>query len=147
MGHCNRRCTCYDKKGGAVKLLTDKQKAVTAPQSLQAVGIHCGAHRAQPSSKPGCKGSSVCRQIQGPPAKRWLSVGGSCAAAWNNLEAITASLSREAEKQNDIKAVGLLKLILNEKFVGTLLMMCKVLPSIDRLSRALQTSNTARESS
>ncbi|KAG0415071.1 hypothetical protein HPB47_007757 [Ixodes persulcatus] len=33
------------KKSGAVKLLTDKQKAVTAPQSSQAVGIHCGAHR------------------------------------------------------------------------------------------------------
>lgn len=135
------------KKGGAVKLLTDKQKAVTAPQSSQAVGIHCGAHRAQPSSKPGCKGSSVCRQIQGPPATRWPSFGGSCAAVRNNLEAITVSLSQEAEKRNDIKAAGLLKFILNERFVGTLLMMCELLPYIDRLSRALQTSNTAWESS
>lgn len=33
------------KKGGAVKLLIEKQQALTAPQSIQAVGIHCAAHR------------------------------------------------------------------------------------------------------
>lgn len=38
-------------------------------------------------------------------------------------------LSCEVEEWNNIKAAGLLKLILNEKFVGTLLTMCDILPS------------------
>ncbi|KAH9362100.1 hypothetical protein HPB48_002078 [Haemaphysalis longicornis] len=33
------------RKGGAVKLLTDRQRAATAPQCTQAVGVHCGAHK------------------------------------------------------------------------------------------------------
>lgn len=33
------------KNGGAVKLLIEKQQALTASQSIQAVGIHCAAHR------------------------------------------------------------------------------------------------------
>ncbi|KAL3218145.1 hypothetical protein MRX96_050848 [Rhipicephalus microplus] len=76
-----------------------------------------------------------------PSATRWLSVGGSCTAIRNNLSAIIISLSREAEQRSDIRAAGLLKFVTNAKFVGTLLMMCDLLPAIDRLSRTLQTSS------
>ncbi|KAH6922747.1 hypothetical protein HPB50_018787 [Hyalomma asiaticum] len=33
------------KEGGAVKLVNEKQKTPTAPQSFQAVGVHCAAHK------------------------------------------------------------------------------------------------------
>ncbi|KAK8772370.1 hypothetical protein V5799_024386 [Amblyomma americanum] len=164
------------KKGGAVKLLIDKQNALTAPQSFQAVGIHCAAHKLNLAACQASKavpyvnkfkellqqlynfyafspvrtaGLSAVQKIlehQGggkiiePSTTRWLGVGGSCTAIRSNFSAIIVSLSREAEERNDIKAAGLLKFVMNVKFVSTLLMMCELLPSIDRLSKALQKS-------
>ncbi|KAH8026246.1 hypothetical protein HPB51_017382 [Rhipicephalus microplus] len=166
------------KKGGAVKLLIDKQKALTAPHSFQAVGVHCAAHKLNLAALQAAKSipyiskfkellqqlynfyaSSSVRtaglsavqnileseqrggKIIEPSATRWLSVGGSCTAIRNNLSAIIISLSREAEQRSDIRAAGLLKFVTNAKFVGTLLMMCDLLPAIDKLSRTLQTSS------
>lgn len=57
----------------------------------------------------------------------------------NNLATITASLSRKAEERSGIKVAGLLKFMLNKKFIGTLLIVCENLPSVDRLSTTLQT--------
>lgn len=161
-----------------MKLLTDKQKALTAPQSFQAVGVHCAAHKLNlaacqaaesvphiskfkellqqlynfyASSSVRTAGLSAVQKIleseqrrgkiTEPSATRWLSVGGSCTAICNNLSAIIISLSREAEEHSDVRAAGLLKFVTNAKFVGTLLMMCDLLPAIDRLSRTLQTSS------
>lgn len=80
-------------------------------------------------------------KVSEPSATSLLSVGKPCTTVQNNIAAITESLSQEAEERSDVKSARLLKLlkfILNEKFVGTLLMMCKVLPSVDRLLKALQ---------
>lgn len=61
------------------------------------------------------------------------------------------SLSRESDRRtvrnnpargrSDIKAAGLLKIVFNEKFVGTLLIKVEVIPSVDKLSKALQTKS------
>lgn len=50
------------------------------------------------------------------------------------------SLPGEAEERSDIKEAGLFKFVMNVKFVGTLL-MCELLPLVDRLLRTLQTSS------
>lgn len=166
------------RKGGAVKLLKDRQRAVTAPECTQAVGVHCGAHKLNLAANHAAKAvpyigkfkellqhlysfyaSSPVRtaglsavqkvldtqggggKITGSSATRWLSVGGSCAAVRNNLPSILVSLSREAEERSDIKAAGLHKFVSDKKFIGTLLMMCEVLPSVDRLSKMLQSKS------
>lgn len=163
------------KNGGAVKLLIEKQQALTASQSIQAVGIHCAAHRLNLAACQAAKevpyvskfkglwqqlynfyGFSSVRKsglsaVQNIPeqggekitelsATLWLGVGGSCTAIRNDLSAIMVSVSREAEERSDIEAAGLLKFATSAKFVGTLLMMCELLPLIDRPSRTLQTS-------
>lgn len=58
---------------------------------------------------------------------------------WDLTQQPIRVLQPETEKSRDIKAAGLLKFTLDEKFVGTLLMMCEILPALDRLLKVLQT--------
>jgi hypothetical protein len=54
--------------------------------------------------------------------------------------AICASLSREAEERGDALAVGLHNIVRKYNFVASLYMMCDILPTVTRLSCALQAS-------
>ena len=59
---------------------------------------------------------------------------------WSVFPAVCASLSREADGREDALAVGLHNVVRKHNFVASLYMMCDILPTVTRLSCALQAS-------
>ena len=73
-----------------------------------------------------------------PSSTRWLSVGNAVNRLKTIFASVVVSLEREAEERHDVTAAGLRHCITEYKFVATMLMLCDVLPSINRLSLLFQ---------
>ncbi|KAJ8043867.1 hypothetical protein HOLleu_11159 [Holothuria leucospilota] len=66
---------------------------------------------------------------------RWLSHDHACSTVRQIITSVIISLGREAAEKDNPKAIGLLKLASQWKFVATLHMMCDILPKLSELSR------------
>lgn len=79
-------------------------------------------------------------KITSPAETRWLALG-ECAVKLKNVyTSVLVSLEREAEERADTTAAGLVKLMTKFDFVATLILLCEVLPTINRLSTVFQQS-------
>ena len=76
-----------------------------------------------------------------PSSTRWLSVGNCSLRLKKILPSVIISLDREAEERSDARAAGLHRLITEYQFIATLLLMCDILPIINRLSLIFQTKD------
>ncbi|KAJ8043866.1 hypothetical protein HOLleu_11156 [Holothuria leucospilota] len=69
---------------------------------------------------------------------RWLSHDHACSTMRQIITSVIISLGREAAEKDNPKAIGLLKLASQWKFVATLHMMCDILPKLSELPRRFQ---------
>lgn len=60
------------------------------------------------------------------------------------ITSVIISLERQAAEKDDPKAIGLLKLTSQWKFVATLHAMCDILPKLSELSRRFQVGGVER---
>ena len=79
-------------------------------------------------------------KLKKPADTGWLSHDSACQTLVKVFPAVCASLSREAEERGDALVVGLHNVVRKYTFVASLYMMCDVLPTVTRLSCALQAS-------
>lgn len=79
-------------------------------------------------------------KLKKPADTRWLLHDSACQTLVKVFPAVCASLSREAEQRGDALAVGLHNVVRKYSFVASLYMMCDILPTVTRLSCALQAS-------
>lgn len=79
-------------------------------------------------------------KLKKPADTRWLSHDSACQTLVKVFPAVCASLSREAEERGDALAVGLHNVVRKYNFIASLYMMCDILPTVTRLSCALQAS-------
>ena len=77
-------------------------------------------------------------KVKEPCSTRWLSVGKCALRLKSILQSVIVSLGHEAEERGDARAIGLHKLVTNFNFIASLLLMCDVLPVVNRLSEGLQ---------
>ena len=84
---------------------------------------------------------SIKLKLEQPADTRWLSHDNVCRTLIRILPSVITSLSREAEERGDVLALGLHKVVQQYKFIATLYMMTDLLPTVTRLSRALQASS------
>ena len=73
-----------------------------------------------------------------PSSTRWLSVGNAVKRLKEIFASVVVSLEREAEERDDVIAVGLHHVMTEYKFVATMLLLCDVLPTVNRLSLLFQ---------
>lgn len=73
-----------------------------------------------------------------PSSTRWLSVGNAVGRLKDKFASVVISLGREAEERHDVTAAGLHHVITQYKFVATMLLLCDVLPTVNRLSLLFQ---------
>ena len=74
-----------------------------------------------------------------PSSTRWLSVGNAVKRLKEIFASVVVSLEREAEERDDVTAAGLHHVMTEYKFVATMLLLCDVLPTVNRLSLLFQT--------
>ncbi|PIK42017.1 putative zinc finger protein [Apostichopus japonicus] len=74
---------------------------------------------------------------------RWLSHDQACSTMRQKMSSVLISLERQAAEKQDPKAIGLLKLASQWKFVATLHTMCDILPKLSELSRRFQKKDLA----
>lgn len=79
-------------------------------------------------------------KLKRPADTRWLLHDSACQTLVKVFPAVCASLSREAEERGYALAVGLHNVVRKYSFVASLYMMCNILPTVTRLSCALQAS-------
>ena len=72
---------------------------------------------------------------------RWLSHNSACQALRSTLPSVLVSLSREASECGEPVAAGLLNMITQFKFIATLLLLCDILPHLNRLSCMFQSAD------
>ncbi|XP_006824627.1 zinc finger protein 862-like [Saccoglossus kowalevskii] len=75
-----------------------------------------------------------------PSSTRWLSIEMSVTRLKNTFISVLLSLDREGEERGEAKAVGLKNLMMSWRFVATMLLLCDLLPNVNKLSRAFQDS-------
>ena len=73
-----------------------------------------------------------------PSSTRWLSVGNAVKRLKDIFASVVISLGREAEERHDVTAAGLHHIVTEYKFVATMLLLCDVLPTVNRLSLLFQ---------
>ena len=72
---------------------------------------------------------------------RWLPHNSACQALRSTLPSVLVSLSREASERGEPVAAGLLNMITQLKFIATLLLLCDILPHLNRLSCMFQSAD------
>ena len=77
-------------------------------------------------------------KILEPCVTRWLSIEHSVHRIKDCYVSIVLSLEREGTERCEAKAIGLSQLILEYRFVCTMLLLCDVLPHITHLSKCFQ---------
>ena len=73
-----------------------------------------------------------------PSSTSWLSVGNAVKRLKEIFASVVVSLEREAEERDDVIAAGLHHVMTEYKFVATMLLLCDVLPTVNRLSLLFQ---------
>ena len=76
-----------------------------------------------------------------PSSSGWLSVGNSILRLKKVLPCVIISLDRETEERKDIIAAGLHHFLNDVTFVETMLLLCDILPTVNRLSKTFQFEN------
>ena len=79
-------------------------------------------------------------KLNNPSETRWLCLGECAIKLKDTFISIVVSLERESEERADTTAAGLAKLMTKIEFVGILVLLCEVLPTINRLSLTFQES-------
>ena len=85
---------------------------------------------------PDTQKKSLAIKVQRVCRTQWLSTGQSVSSICSNLVALIHTLRKFQE--HDATADGLIKRLNNVKFVGTLLLLNKVLPHLNTLSKVFQ---------
>ena len=80
-------------------------------------------------------------KLKKPLHVRWLSHNSACQALRSTLPSVLVSLSREASERGEPVAAGLLNMITQFKFIATLLLLCDILPHLNRLSCMFQSAD------
>ena len=80
-------------------------------------------------------------KLKKPLYVRWLSYNSACQALRSILPSVLVSLSREASEHGEPVAAGLLNMITQFKFIATLLLLCDILPHLNRLSCMFQSAD------
>ena len=73
-----------------------------------------------------------------PSSTRWLSIERSVQRLKDCFVSVVLSLEREGTERSEAKAIGLSKLILEYRFVCTMLLLCDSLPHVTHLSKCFQ---------
>ena len=73
-----------------------------------------------------------------PSSTSWLSVGNAVKRLKEIFASVVVSLEREAQERDDVIAAGWHHVMTEYKFVATVLLLCDVLPTINRLSLLFQ---------
>ena len=79
-------------------------------------------------------------KVANPAETRWLALGQCTVKLKNILTSVLLSLESESEERGDITATGMYHLMIKFEFLATLILLCDVLPTINRLSEMLQMS-------
>ena len=77
-------------------------------------------------------------KVQNPSSTRWLSLGKCTLGFFFYLTSVLISLGRESEERGDVMATGLYHLMSKTEFIAVLLLLCHVLPTVNRLSCLFQ---------
>lgn len=77
-------------------------------------------------------------KILEPCSTRWLSIERSVHRIKDCFISIVLSLEREGSERSDAKAIGLSKLVVEYRFVCTMLLLCDTLPHVTHLSKCFQ---------
>ena len=79
-------------------------------------------------------------KVPNPSKTRWLALGKCVTSLKDILPSVLISLGRESEERADVTAAGLLHFMTNLDFLLVLLLLCEVLPTVNRLSMVFQES-------
>ena len=72
-----------------------------------------------------------------PCSTRWLSVDGSVNRLKSCLKSVV-SLQRESQERSDARALGLVSMTCEFRFIATMLIVCDTLPHVSHLSKCFQ---------
>ena len=91
------------------------------------------------SGSTGEANGTGCGRVQDPSSTRWLALGKCAIGLKKILASVLISLGRESGERGDVVATGLHTLMTRTEFLAVLLLMCNVLPTVNRLSCTFQT--------
>lgn len=82
----------------------------------------------------------ACGKVHDPAETRWLALGKCTVALKNILPSVLVSLENEGQEKGDVVAAGLYQLMTRWEFLSVLLLLCDILPTVNRLSSNFQES-------
>ena len=77
-------------------------------------------------------------KVQDPSDTRWLALGKCTLGLKKILPSVLLSLERESEERGDVVAAGLFHMMSKWEFIAILLLLCDILPTVNRLSCQFQ---------
>ena len=73
-----------------------------------------------------------------PCTTRWLSVDRSVNCLKSCFTSVVISLQRESQERSDVRALGLVSMTCEFRFIATMLLLCDTLPHVSHLSKCFQ---------